>query len=266
MRRVLTFLSDFGSSSPYPAAMTAMAAAITEARFLHITHGIRPHDVMEGAFVLWSVAPHCPEGTVHCAVVDPGVGTGRRGLVVEAAGQQFVGPDNGLLIPAAEALGIQAVYGIENATYMNDKVSTTFHGRDVFAPVAAHLASGIPPEKIGSPLSSWVASEIAFRGGTLEEDEGGFRGQIVYIDPFGNAVSNIGAELVGERASFDDELTLQIGSMSRSLKLRTSFGYAEPGELCLILGSHGLLELSVRDGSAREALGAHVGDEVRIRL
>lgn len=271
MKRVMTFLSDFGPESPYPAAMKAVAASIAPAhvRFIDITHEIRPQGVCEGAFVLWSVAPYCPEGTVHCAVVDPGVGTERRGVIFVCEGQLFVGPDNGLLIPAAEARGVQAAYEIDLAqsAYVREQLSSTFHGRDVFAPAAAHLACGVPPEEIGPPLPQWTRLDVDFRGGQFDESERAFQGQLVYIDPFGNAITNIPAELVLSECAFGQALALRVhGRSEHRVRLKRSFGYANRGELCVVPGSHGLIEIAVREGSARDRLGLHVYETVVLAL
>ena len=172
--RVVTLLTDFGAGSPYPAAMKGVIVSLApDALIVDLTHEIAPQNVQEGAFVLWSVVREFPEGTVHCAVVDPGVGTERRGLVLRAGGQLLVGPDNGLLVPAARALdegdegGEPQAFVLANERYMRKRVSYTFHGRDVFAPVAAHLARGVPPEAIGEPIpfEACVGLEVDFQGG-----------------------------------------------------------------------------------------------------
>jgi len=264
MRAVLTFLSDFGSKSPYPAAMKAVAASIVDARFVDITHEIGPQNVLEGAFVLWSTAPYFPKGTVHCAVVDPGVGTERRGLILTADNQWFVGPDNGLLVPAAYALGTPKAYEIAYGKYVRRPISSTFHGRDVFAPVAAHLAAGLPPEELGRPISplELTRPELDFQGGRFQKDRGRFHGQVVYIDRFGNGITNLRSQLILDELDFDEELTLIVRAQKRRVRLRRSYGYARSGELCLIPGSHGLLEISVCRGSAEEVLGLSVGEEI----
>src|SRR3972149_4463996 len=154
--RILTLLSDFGARSPYPAAMKAVVAARVDAQFVDISHDVRRHDVREGAFLLASVAPFCPTGTVHLAVVDPGVGTARRPLVVVAGGQCFVGPDNGLLLPAAHRLGTPQAYHLHSAVGLRS-ASTTFHGRDLFAPAAARLLRGEPAARLGRPIDDPVA-------------------------------------------------------------------------------------------------------------
>lgn len=266
MRRIVTFLSDFGAGSPYPAAMKAVACRIVpEALFIDLTHEVQPQNVQEGAFVLWSVARDFPEGTVHCAVIDPGVGTERRGLILAAGGQFFVGPDNGLLDPAARALGPPQAFAIVNERYLREHISHTFHGRDVFAPVAAHLAQGASPGEIGELIASWIKLRIDFQGGRWDEQEGAFVGQIVYIDRFGNAITNIPTETFAQRVAFDRAVTLVVRGHKRTVKLRRSYGYAAPSELCLVQGSHDLVEISVREGSAEDALGLRLNDPVRLK-
>lgn len=264
MKRVVTFLSDFGSNSPYPAAMKAVAASLTNARFVDITHDIKPHNVLEGAFVLWSVARYFPEGTIHCAVVDPGVGTERRGLILSTGKQMFVGPDNGLLVPAANAQGILHAFEITNPSYFLAAPSSTFHGRDIFAPIAAQLTQGVPTRKIGSYISEWVVPELDFQGGTYDESQRAFQGEVIYLDHFGNAITNIPGQLIRERVSFRQELRLKTGSRESQVLLRESYGFAGRRELCLLVGSHDLLEIAVREGSAEKRLKLQVGDPVTL--
>ncbi len=266
--RAITFLTDFGAGSPYPAAMKAVVLGIApDVRLVDLTHEVAPQDVQEGAFVLWSVARDFPEGTVHCAVVDPGVGTERRGLILIAGGQLFVGPDNGLLDPAARALGEPRAFSIRSKRYLRERISYTFHGRDVFAPVAAHLARGVPPDAIGEPLDDWVRLEVDFQGGRWDPQAHAWVGQVIYVDRFGNAVTNIPTRQLAGRISFDRPVELRWGTKAERLvlKLRRSYGYAERGEVALIPGSHDLLEISVREGSARRALGLRVNDPVRLK-
>lgn len=144
--QIVTLLSDFGSGSPYPAQMKAAVAGLCHATLIDISHDVRRHDVRMGAYLLASVAPHAPAGTVHLAVVDPGVGTARRPLIVIAGGQFFVGPDNGLLIPAARRVGNPRVFEITAPEILRPDTSTTFHGRDIFAPAAGRLAG--PPARV----------------------------------------------------------------------------------------------------------------------
>ena len=148
MTRSITFLSDFGMKNSYIAQMKAVASSITDARLIDITHNITPHNIKEGAFILKTTVPFFPAGTVHVAVVDPGVGTNRKGIVIVTRSQILVGPDNGLLVPAAQALGDFNVYEITNQKLMVLPVSNTFHGRDIFTPVAANIINGVPFEAV----------------------------------------------------------------------------------------------------------------------
>ena len=263
--RVITLLTDFGAGSPYPAAMKAVILGIApDVRLVDLTHEVAPQGVQEGAFVLWSVARDFPEGTIHCAVVDPGVGTERRGLILVSGGQLLVGPDNGLLDPAARALGEPQAYAIANPNYLREKISHTFHGRDVFAPVAAHLARGVPPREIGEPLRDWVRLSVDFQGGRWDPRTHAFVGQIIYVDRFGNAITNIPTERFLERVQFDQPVELRVKG-NPVVKLRKSYGYSELGEVSLIPGSHELLEISVREGNAQQTLGLRVNDPVELR-
>lgn len=264
--RVITLLTDFGAASPYPAAMKAVVLGIApDVRLVDLTHEIAPQSVQEGAFVLWSVARDFPEGTVHCAVVDPGVGTERRGLILEAGGHLFVGPDNGLLDPAARALGEPRAYAIGNPKYLREEISHTFHGRDVFAPVAAHLARGVPPCEIGEPLTEWVRFGVDFQGGRWDPERKAFLGRVVYIDRFGNAITNVPTERFLERVGFDSQIELSLKGATHRVCLRRSYGFAARGELLLVPGSHGLIEISVREGSAQALLGLGLNDPLALR-
>ena len=264
---LLTFLSDFGSASPYPAAMRLVAANVVgrDVRLIDLTHGIRAQCVAEGAFVLRSLAPECPDGTVHCAVVDPGVGTERSGLVVRTERQLLVGPDNGLLIPAAERVGpIRDAFAIDldRSAYLRTPVSATFHGRDVFAPVAAHLAAGIDPSAIGARIDAWQTLAVDFDGGAYEPGTGSFRAQIVYVDGFGNLVTNLATAQLDRRVSDGEELVLETGGVNHRVRRVASFGFVDRGDLCLVGGSHDLIEISVREGSAQRRLGLDIGAHV----
>lgn len=258
--RLLTFLSDFGLDSPYPAAMKAVAAAVCEARFIDISHAVPRHAVRTGAYLLWSVAPACPAGTVHCAVVDPGVGTVRAPLAVAAGAQIFVGPDNGLLLPAARRLGIPAVYRLANPAYWRHPVSSTFHGRDIFAPAAAHLAAGITLDTIGTPAPGHVElalEDAAWDGPVL-------RGQVLWIDPFGNILTTIPNAMF---AGFlrGRHVTVEVRGGSLRATVGETFGDVPPGAAVALIGSDGLVEIALNRGSAAGVTAAAPGDVIRLR-
>lgn len=262
--RIITLLTDFGPGSGYAAAMKGVILGIApEVQLIDLSHGVPRHDVRTGAYLLWSVAPYFPAGTVHLGVVDPGVGTERKGLIVVAGGQYLVGPDNGLLYPAAERLGLEQVYKITNERYMLPEVAPTFHGRDIFAPVAAHLAKGVAPEEIGEAIAEWT--ELRF--GTGELRDGTLRGSVIYIDSFGNVVTNIPKELAqralapGQEAEVE---VLKLGVRARARFLE-AYAFAREGERLLLIGSHGNLELAINRGNAAQVLGIKLGDELVIR-
>lgn len=253
---IVTLLSDFGSASPYPAEMKAVLAASCDATFVDITHDVPRFDVRAGAYLLRAVVRTTPAGTVHLAVVDPGVGTERRPLIVAAGGQWFVGPDNGLLIPAAQRLGAPHAYEITPRDPPGGAVSTTFHGRDLFAPAAADLARGMPPDALGRPAEQWVDLEF----GTGHRDGDALVGRVIYIDPFGNLVTNIPAELLAPGAA----ARVTVGRRSAYGMTARAYGEARPDAIVAVPGSDDLVEIAAREGSARAHFGAAYGSPVRI--
>lgn len=263
--RVVTLLSDFGSASPYPAAMKAVIASRVEVSFLDISHDVRRHDVREAAFLLASVAPHCPAGTVHLAIVDPGVGTSRRGLLVAAGGQTLIGPDSGLLMPAARRLGRPAFYALDPGLLVPG-APATFHGRDFFSPAAVRVLRGEPPVRLGLQVDDPV--DLSFEEGSWED--GVLAGEVLYVDRFGNLITNIPSELL------EGHDVLQLGAAppgpagrgkaNRALvaRARRTYGEGELGELILVPGSEGLVEVAVREGDARQVTGLQAGSPVRL--
>ncbi|PVX23581.1 MAG: hypothetical protein CW691_10170, partial [Candidatus Bathyarchaeum sp.] len=188
---IISLLSDFGNRDPYVAEMKAVILSINpETRIVDITHEIEKFSIRMGAYVLASASPYFPKKTVHVAVVDPGVGTKRRPIIVETCRSFYVGPDNGLLMLAAQKEGIKSVYVICNPKYLLSIVSNTFHGRDIFAPSAAYLAKGIKPSDFGPAIQDYVFPEFVkpcTKNGQLV-------GEVLHIDDFGNIISNISAQ------------------------------------------------------------------------
>ncbi len=257
---MLTFLSDFGDRSPYPAAMKGAAASVlTRAvSFVDISHDVPARDIRTGAYLLWSAAPAFPAGTVHCAVVDPGVGTARAALAVASGGQWFVGPDNGLLMPAAHRLGVPTV--VRLAEPPGGAASATFHGRDLFAPAAARLASGTALDALGVPAAAAVDAEFSPGrrvGGVLE-------GEILWIDPFGNMITTIPGALLRDVPSAAELRVSAGGAELRAVVART-FGDVRPGAGVVYVGSDGVVEVAINCGSAASAVGAAPGTAVRLR-
>ncbi len=257
---VITLLSDFGLKDPYVAEMKGVILSIhPQARIVDISHEIEKFNIRMGAFVLASATPHFPAGSIHLAVVDPGVGTKRRPIIVETERGFYVGPDNGLLMLAAQKEGVGHVYPANNPRYMLPRVSRTFHGRDIFAPVAAHLARGRPPSEFGPEIHEYVVPEYAkpcVRKGEL-------LGEVLHIDGFGNVVSNISAEDL-ERMNMREGCSLRVKLDGKTLTPKFCSAYGEvPAKTPLaIIGSGYFLEVSVNQGSASKTFKVKIGDSI----
>jgi len=261
---IITLLSDFGLKDPYVAEMKAVILSICpQARIVDITHEVEKFNIRMGAFVLASAAPYFPQGTIYVAVVDPGVGTKRRPIIVETQRSFYVGPDNGLLMLAAQKEGIRHVYHVSNSRYMLPKVSRTFHGRDVFSPAAAHLARGFPPSEFGPEIHDYALPEFAkpyMRKGEL-------LGEVLHIDDFGNVVSNISVKDL-EKMDIREDRTLHVKLRDKTLALKLCSAYGEvPAKKPLgIIGSSDFLEISINKGNASKAFKVKIGDSVRVLL
>ena len=258
--KIITFLTDFGMRSGYVAQMKGVVLSITDSKLIDITHEITPHDVREGAFVLRNSVSHFPVGTVHVAVVDPSVGTNRRGIVVTTKSQILVGPDNGLLMPAAHSLGDFIAYEITNNKYMLNSISNTFHGRDIFSPVAAHIVNGIPFEKIGSRIYNFI--DMNFGKGKITGKTA--TGKIIHIDSFGNIVTNIEGIRLRDFLKKDSNLMAFIGDKQQEISFVKSYGFVERGQLLATIGSSNLVEIGMNQGNAAQALDVKLDDEIKI--
>jgi len=261
---LITLLSDFGVKDPYVAEMKAVMLSICpEARIIDISHQIEKFNIRMGAFVLVSAAPYFPVGTVHVAVVDPEVGTKRRPLIVETKRYFYVGPDNGLLMLSAQREGIRHVYNISNPHYMLPTVSRTFHGRDIFAPAAVHLSKGCVPSKFGPEIHDYLIPRFA----KPRMGKGGLLGEVLYIDDFGNVVSNISTKDL-EKVGMKEGCLLYVKFRKKVSQLKFCSAYGEvPVKAPLVLiGSSDFLEVSVNQGNASEAFKVKIGDSVRVSL
>jgi S-adenosyl-L-methionine hydrolase (adenosine-forming) len=239
--------------------MKAVAAGICDAALVDISHDVPAQSVRGGAYFLWSAAPMFPAGTVHCAVVDPGVGTSRAALAVVSGGHTFVGPDNGLLLPAAYRTGAPSIYRLANPAYWRTPVSATFHGRDVFAPSAAHLAAGVPLQEMAAPAGAFV--DFRFPVGRCEGRT--LTGEVVWVDPFGNIITSIPGSLL-DAVPTGRRLVLEAQSGSLPAARGSTFADVAPDEMVVLTGSDGLVEAAVRGGSAAAIIGASPGDSIRI--
>ena len=260
--RVVTLSSDFGTADGYAGAMKGVIlSSAPNARVVDITHEIQPGDVRGGALALEAAAPYFPSGTIHLVVIDPGVGTRRRAIAVEAADVIFVGPDNGVLSLAAK--GPRRVYVLDRAERHRATVSPTFHGRDVFAPVVALLAEGARLRDLGTPVAGMTDLELPVPSTSRHE----VSGQVIHCDRFGNLVTNITTTEVRTLiAAFGaGQLSVTVGRRSAGRVVRT-YGDAEPGALLALVGSSGRLEIAVRDGSAARRLRYRPGGATSVRV
>jgi S-adenosyl-L-methionine hydrolase (adenosine-forming) len=257
---VITLLTDFGQESFFPAAMKGVILGICpEAKVVDITHNVPEHDIVAGGYALFATYRHFPKGTVHVAVVDPGVGGERSIVAVEMQGYIIVTPDNGLLSFILKTSTPDRIFRVENRALMNPTVAPTFHGRDVFAPVAARLAAGLPLEEVGPQIQQVKRLQLS----SPEHTADGVKGEIVSVDRFGNIVTNIRGDMLPEKPQERAKVAIRIGGQTIRGIHRT-YADVSLGQLVAYIGSNDLLEVGRNRGSARDVLGAGVGHRVKI--
>jgi S-adenosylmethionine hydrolase len=253
-RSIITLTTDFGIKDPFAGIMKGVIAGINpDAVVIDLGHGVAPQNIREAAFILFISVPYFPRGTVHTVVVDPGVGGRRRAIAVETEDYLLVGPDNGVLSWALRD-GQRAIVGeIVNPEYIRHEVSATFHGRDIFAPAAAYLSAGVPVRDMGRAVDDPV--RLPFPEADVGDHE--IRGEILYIDRFGNLITNI----FPKDPRSVKEITIG-GTTIRGLV--GSYGQGREGEVIALVGSANFIEIAANRGSAADEIGASVGDEVRV--
>jgi S-adenosyl-L-methionine hydrolase (adenosine-forming) len=279
---LITLTTDFGTSDGYVGTMKGVILSIVpDARLVDLSHEVVPQDVRAAAYVLYTAYSFFPSHTVHLVVVDPGVGGARRPIALRTPVGFFVGPDNGVFSYVMACEPLEASATLTDPRYSLPRVSQTFHGRDVFAPVAAHLAAGVPITDLGPP----VADPVVFPLPRLEITSHSIVGEVLHVDRFGNVVTSVGEltwagdELVFNPA-FDkarsgmQDAEHRIVAVSTAVEMagqevagvRRTYTEVEPGEMLALVGSGGHLEIAVREGSAAERLGVHPGDKVVLRF
>lgn len=260
--KIVTLTTDFGLKDPYAAEIKAAILYICPtATIIDVTHEIDKFNIRMGAYVLASAAPYFPKGAIHVAVVDPGVGTRRRPILIKTRQGFFVGPDNGLLILAAEKQGLAGVYELTNPRFMLPRVSSTFHGRDVFAPAAAYLANGAKPEEFGPEIRDVEKPSFA----KFAEEAGVLVGEVLHVDGFGNVITNITEEAL-TRLGVRDWLSVMLSGCKLRLRFCKAYGETSPQEPLALIGSHSYLEISVNQGSAAERFRSKPGDKVVVEV
>jgi S-adenosylmethionine hydrolase len=255
---VVTLTTDFGEDSPYVAAMKGVILATNAAaRIVDLSHQTPAQDVRYASFFLAASLPYFPAGTLHVVVVDPGVGSERAILYAELGGQRILAPDNGCLTGLVSRVGEPTVVRkLEETGYWRPTVSSTFHGRDIFAPVAGHLSLGLDPARLGPLFANWLRLEEAqpIRG-AMES-----HGEVVFVDHFGNLISNIPADAVSQPPQW-----LQVGKrrLKRFAWVR-SYAEARPGDLVVLVSSENRMEVAVAQGNAAKRLRAGVGTSISV--
>lgn len=256
---MITLTSDFGLKDPYAAEMKGVILTINpNATIIDITHGVEKFNVRTGAFMLASAALYFPKGTVHLAVVDPCVGTERRAILIQTKKGFFVGPDNGILILAAQNQGIEHIHQHINPKFMLPKVSKTFHGRDVFAPAAAHLDMGVNPVEFGPEINDTVMPEFA----RVKQKNNAVIGEVLHVDGFGNIITNINQKEIADAKT----VNVKLQNLSLKLILGKSYAQAILHEPIMLIGSHGFLEIALNQANAAEKFHAKTGDKIEITL
>lgn len=256
---IITLLTDFGTKDHYVASMKGVILQINpRCRMIDVSHQVTPHDIHEGAFLLANAYSYFPRGTIHLAVVDPGVGGPRKPVLLVTQNYFFVGPDNGLFTFVAQREKVKQVVVLTKKKYHLSKISMTFHGRDIFAPVAAHLSLGIKPSALGHKIDSLFPSR--FEGAFIKD--GNLHGEILHVDSFGNLITNVDETKIS-RYIRGRPFAVQVGRKSIH-GLRQGYWEGKKGEPVALLGSGGFVEISVREGSAQKILKVKKGDSIVI--
>ncbi len=258
---LITLTTDFGERDGFVGIMKGVILSIfPQVQLIDLSHEVEPQNVRQAAYILQRAVPFFPAGSIHLTVVDPGVGTTRRPLAARLGDQFFVGPDNGVISlwlaqAEAQAAPVEIVH-LDRPEYWRLPLSNTFHGRDLFAPVAAHLARGVPLQELGTPIADPLRLELPQpqRQGKV------WKAMIVYVDRFGNLMTNLSAELLGEPLP---QVRIRAGGY-RVEGILPSYGHRPPGSLVAVIDSDGFLEIAMVNGNAAHRLGLQEGDTVEV--
>jgi S-adenosylmethionine hydrolase len=259
MPAIITLTTDFGPGSPYVGQMKGVILSLCrDVQLIDISHAIRPQNIREAAVVLADATPRFPPSTIHVAVIDPGVGTARRIAYAQFGDQHYIAPDNGLLSRMAARQPPSRIVALTNRRFWLPQPSHTFHGRDIMAPAAAHLACGVNPAELGQPLDAlttidWSQPRISASRIT---------GEVLYVDSFGNLIANIEQEVL---AALGNPGSLTVTCGGKQIRgLVPTYGAALSGELVALIDSQGRLEIALVGGSAAAALNVQAGDSVEV--
>jgi S-adenosylmethionine hydrolase len=261
MRRpIITLTTDFGGKDPYVAEMKATILGITpNATIIDISQQIEKFNVRMGAYVLASASPYFPKGAIHMTVVDPGVGTRRQPILIQTKHSYFVGPDNGVLALAARNEQIKHIHKLANPKLMLRRVSNTFHGRDIFAPAAAHLANRTPPAEFGPELDGIITPRFA----KIVRRSNMLMGEVIHVDDFGNIVTNFGEKEL-KLMKINHMVNVKLGSVKLGLKLCRTYSEVQLHKPLALIGSHNFLEISLNQGNAAKTFKVKSGSKITL--
>ncbi|MEM2995514.1 MAG: SAM-dependent chlorinase/fluorinase [Candidatus Bathyarchaeia archaeon] len=259
---IITLTTDFGLKDPYVAEMKAVILGLCpNATIVDVTHNVEKFNVRMGAYILACASKFFPKGAIHVAVVDPSVGTQRRAVMVQTEKAFYIGPDNGVLALALKNQKIKHVYEIRNKRFMMPKISNTFHGRDVFAPVAAYLANGTSPAEFGPEISGIAIPRFA----RVVRQKNALVGEVLHVDNFGNVITNFGwKELRHVGVNVGDFVQMEIENVSLRLRFCRFYAEVEPQKPLTLVGSHNFLEIAVNQGDAAETFKIKAGDKIKL--
>lgn len=258
---LITILTDFGQRDAYVAAMKGTILELApNAKIIDIAHDLKRYDIIQAAFILLNSSKYFPMNTIHLVVVDPGVGTERRRIIVQGNRSYYIGPDNGVLSLATQEEGLKKIVLISERKYMRSNVTATFEGRDIFAPVAAHLAQGVPIESFGQKADHLIQLRISQ---PLISNHH-ISGEIIHIDGFGNIITNVTYSQIQDLMTIGQKYQVTINEMPKTMKYMKSYAYVSPGELVIITGSSKYMEISINQGNAQKLFNAKTGDPIII--
>lgn len=260
-------MTDYGYRDVYVGVVKAVIKSINQdAEIIDITHGITRHDVLEAAVMLNVSADYFPRGTIFLVIVDPSVGTTRRALLLETTRYVLLGPDNGCLTLLAERDGVKRAFDISNSDYRLPEVSQTFHGRDIFAPVAAWVSRGIPLEDVGVEIAYESLLKITVEKPSINVEEGSITGSILYVDIYGNVMTNIKArDIEALKLPYGTKLQLVLDDKNYTCIYETTFCKVSKGEMACYINSWGFFEVAIYMGNAAKFLGADVYKRVKVK-
>jgi S-adenosylmethionine hydrolase len=262
---IITLITDFGTADHFVGAMKGVILSINpRASVIDITHDIKTGDIRQAAFCLSHCYDYFPGGTIHVCIVDPGVGTDRRAILIETDTYAFIAPDNGCCTFILNRHTSARVYTLENKQYFLPRVSHTFHGRDIFAPAAAWLSNKLPPGRFGNRISDPMTFDVPH---PVRTDKDSIQGEVAYIDKFGNLITTISEEYLDRERKKSPDRDLEIRIKGKKIAaFGKSYAAADPGKLLGLIGSTGYLEIAANLESAKRKLGAEPGDPVILRF